>query len=197
MSDKHGIAITCLLGTSRPGSYTSKALAIVVDEFNKDPGVSVTVIDPSELELNFPGRGSGAGAAGMVESVKAATGLVLATPEYHGSFSAMMKLMIENLGFPSVMAGKPVALLGVAAGRIGAIKSLEQLRGVCSHIGAIVLPGPVSVAGVQSVFDDDGRVSDPAVEQQVRGVAKGLRDYIGHAICPARSLEALVREGAG
>lgn len=197
MSTQHGIAITCLLGTSRPGSYTSKALSIVVDEFNKDPGVSVTVIDPSELELNFPGRGSDAGAAGMVESVEAATGLVLATPEYHGSFSAMMKLMIENLGFPSAMAGKPVALLGVAAGRIGAIKSLEQLRGVCSHVGAIVLPGPVSVANVQSVFDDDGRVNDPAVEQQVRGVARGLRDYIGHAICPARSLEALVREGAG
>ena len=192
VSEPH-IKITCLLGTSRPGSYTGKALSIVADELDKDPDVAVTVIDPTDLELNFPGRGSDSGAARMVEGVKAATGLVLATPEYHGSFSAMMKLMIENLGFPSVMAGKPVALLGVAAGRIGAVKSLEQLRGVCSHVGAIVLPGPVSVANVQNVFDDDGRVTDPAVEQQVRGVARGLRDYIGHAICPARSLEALVR----
>ena len=76
--------------------------------------------------------------------------VILATPEYHGSFAAMMKLVIENLGFPSTLAGKPVALLGVAAGRIGAIKSLEQLRSVCSHVGAIVLPGPVSVANVFS-----------------------------------------------
>ena len=37
-----------------------------------------------------------------------------------------MKLVIENLGFPSVLAGKPVALLGMAAGAIGAIKSLEH-----------------------------------------------------------------------
>ena len=197
MTSEPHIKITCLLGTSRPGAYTGKALAVVVDELTKDPDISVTVIDPSELDLSFPGRGSDAGAAGMVESVKAATGLVLATPEYHGSFSAMMKLMIENLGFPSVMAGKPVALLGVAAGRIGAIKSLEQLRGVCSHVGAIVLPGPVSVAGVQSVFDDDDHITDPAVERQIRGVAKGLRDYIGHAVCPAYSLEALVREKVG
>jgi hypothetical protein len=42
--------------------------------------------------------------------------------------SAMIKLCIESMGFPSVMAGKPVALPGVAAGRIGAIKSIEQLR---------------------------------------------------------------------
>jgi chromate reductase len=193
MTSEPRIKITCLLGTSRPNSYTGKALAIVADELDNDSDISVSVIDPNDMELSFPGKGSGTGAVSMVESVKAATGLVLATPEYHGSFSAMMKLMIENLGFPSVMAGKPVALLGVAAGRIGAIKSLEQLRGVCSHVGAIVLPGPVSVANVQKAFDADGRVTDPIVEQQVRGVARGLKNYIGQAICPAHSLEALVR----
>ena len=196
MDSEPHIRITCLLGTSRPRSYTGKALAVVADELDKDPDISVTVIDPAELDLGFPGHGSGAATAKMVESVKEATGLVLATPEYHGSFSAMMKLMIENLGFPSAMAGKPIALLGVAAGRIGAIKSLEQLRGVCSHVGAIVLPGPVSVANVKAAFDEDGNPTDPAIEQQVRSVATSLRDYIQQAVCPAYSLEALVREGA-
>lgn len=66
-----------------------------------------------------------------------------------------MKLVIENLGFPSVLSAKPVALLGVAAGTIGAIKSLEQLRSVCAHIGAIVLPLPISVPNVQKVFDKE------------------------------------------
>ena len=37
--------------------------------------------------------------------------VVLATPEYHGSFSSVMKLVIENLGFPSALQGKPVALM--------------------------------------------------------------------------------------
>jgi len=104
-----------------------------------------------------------------------------------------MKLMIENLGFPSAMAGKPVSLLGVAAGRIGAIKSLEQLRGVCSHVGAIVLPGPVSIANVKQAFDEEGNPTDAAAEQQIRRVATSLRDYINQAICPAYSLEALAR----
>jgi FMN reductase len=187
------IRVTCLLGTSRPGSYTGKALAVVTDELERDPNIAVTVIDPAQLDLGFPGHGSGDATAAMVEAVRTATGLVLATPEYHGTFSAMLKLMIENLGFPSVMSGKPVALLGVAAGRIGAIKSLEQLRGVCSHVGAIVLPGPVSVANVKQAFADDGTPTDPDVERQVRRVATSLRDYISNAICPAYSLEALVR----
>ncbi len=193
-----GIRIVAVLGTARPENYTSKALALVIDEIGKHGNIALDLIDPAAQDLPFPGADpDSAETKALQDMVSGATGVIFSTPEYHGSFSSMAKLIIENLGFPSVLATKPVALVGVAAGQIGAIKALEHLRSVLSHIGAIVLPGPVSVAGVQSVFDDDGRVSDPAVEQQVRGVAKGLRDYIGHAICPARSLEALVREGAG
>ncbi len=86
-----------------------------------------------------------------------------------------------------------MALLGVAAGRIGAIKSLEQLRSVCSHVGAIVLPAPVSVAGVRDVFDVDGRCKDASVERQIRGIGNNLLDYIGSAICPKIALEEMLR----
>ena len=92
------------------------------------------------------------------------------------------------------MAGKPVGLLGVASGRIGAIKSLEQLRGVCSHVGAIVLPGPVSVAGVNRVFDAEGNCTDEAVEKQIRGLAHNLMDYLRQNVCPRMALEAMVRQ---
>jgi len=87
----------------------------------------------------------------LQQQVSDATGVIFATPEYHGSYSSVIKLVIEQLGFPSVLSGKPIALLGVAAGSIGAIKALEHLRSVCSHVGAIVLPGPVSVAAVHKV----------------------------------------------
>ncbi len=128
--------------------------------------------------------------------IKQATGVILATPEYHGTFSSVMKLTIENMGFPSVLAGKPIALLGVAAGRIGAIKALEHLRCVASHVGGLVLPGPVSVAGVRGYFDDEGRINDPAVEASVRGVATSLLDYINQHVCPGKCLEQMVREAA-
>jgi len=89
-----------------------------------------------------------------------------------------------------------VALLGVAAGAIGAIKSLEQLRSVCAHIGALALPLPVSVANVHKAFDADGRCLDPFVEKQVRSVATNLMNYLRRHVCPAIELERLLREGA-
>jgi NAD(P)H-dependent FMN reductase len=190
------LRIVTLLGTSRPGNYTSKALALVEDELQKDERIEVESFDPAGQRLAFPGEsGDFPDADRLRATVEGATGVVLATPEYHGSFAAMAKLIVENLGFPSMLAGKPVALLGVAAGRIGAVKSLEQLRGVCSHVGALVLPGPVSVAGVQKAFDADGRCLDASVEKAVRGVATQLIGYVYDHVCPKFTLERMAREG--
>jgi len=188
--------IITLCGTNRPGNFTGKALAVVEDELRTHP-LELTSFHAAELQLDFPGRPPTEDAQRLKEAASAASGIVIATPEYHGGYSAMTKLMIENLGFPSALGGKPVALLGVAAGRIGAIKSLEQLRGVCSHTGAIVLPGSVSIAGVQQAFDAEGRCTDEAVEGALRGLGTALLEFIKDYVCPKHALEALVRgEGA-
>ncbi len=188
------IKIVTICGSVRPGNYTSKALALVLDEFAKRSDVEVNALDLDSIDLPHPGKkAKDSSAEKLREFVKEATGVVLATPEYHGSFSSAIKLAIENLGFPSVLAGKPVSLLGVAAGQIGAIKSLEHLRSVCSHVGAIVLPSLVSVAHVQEMFDKEGHCLDGGTEKRIRGVAKSLLDYIEGAICPRLVLEAMVR----
>jgi chromate reductase len=190
------IRIVVIKGSVRPGNYTNMAAALVIDELGRDPKVSVEVVDPGTLNLPFPGQVSDSGdSARLQKLVSEATGVILVTPEYHGTFSSVMKLMIENLGFPSALAGKPVGLLGVAAGSIGAIKSLEHLRGVVSHVGGIVLPLPISVANVQKVFDREGHVLDPKVEKMVRQTAISMMDYIHHNVCPAATLERLLREG--
>lgn len=196
MSEKP-IRIVVINGSVRPNNYTSMASALVVDELKKDPLVQVQVIDPAALDLAPPGLPSRSdGVRKLQEAVKHATAIVLATPEYHGSFSSVMKLVIENLGFPSLLQGKPMALLGVAAGAIGAIKSLEHLRGVASHVGALVLPTPISVANVRSVFDEEGHVNDPNIEHVIRGLARSLLEYLHGNVCPRITLERLMREGA-
>jgi chromate reductase len=194
--DSDSIRIVLINGSVRPGNYTAMASALVVDELRKQPGVAVETIEPGSLHLPLPGTDPRAeGTQLLQQKVVAATAVVLATPEYHGSFSSVMKLVIENLGFPSVLVGKPVALLGVAAGSIGAIKSLEHLRGVVSHIGAIALPLPVSGPNVQKVFGAEGNCLDPHIEQLIRKVGINLLDYVRKSVCPRFTLERLLRSG--
>jgi chromate reductase len=189
------IKITTICGSVRPGNYTSKALALVLDEFAKHKDVEVTPLYLDKIELPLPGMKARdpAAVAYFKKTVSDATGVLLASPEYHGGIASPMKLAIDNLGFPSVLAAKPIALLGVAAGVIGAVKSLEQLRGICSHVGAIVLPLAISVARVQSVFDEQGKCLDSNVEKYIRTSATNLIDYIRGAICPRITLESMTR----
>lgn len=197
MAEIDTLSIAIIKGSVRPGNYTGMAAALVAEELSRQPGVVVEMVDPAELGLALPGMpAQGDGAVRLRETVARAAGVVLATPEYHGSFSSVMKLVIENLGFPSALSGKPVSLLGVAAGAIGAIKSLEHLRGVCAHVGAIALPLPVSVANVQKVFDTEGRCLDAEVERRIRMAATNLTDYLRGHVCPAIQLERLLRGDA-
>ena len=188
------IRIVAMAGSSRPGNATGKALAVTMDELRKDADISVDVIDPAGLDLRAPGSQNADVVKALQEKVTAATGVILATPEYHGSYSSVIKMLIEHLGYPSTLSGKPIVLLGVAAGTIGAIKSLEHLRSVCSHVGGIVLPGPVSIAGVHKIFDEEGKCLDPSVEKRLRGLGRNLTDYIRQNICPQVALEQMVRE---
>ena len=48
-----GIHIVTILGTSRPGSFTAKALALVADELGQQSRVRVTSVDPSRLSCRF------------------------------------------------------------------------------------------------------------------------------------------------
>ena len=189
------IRIIVVAGSVRPGNYTGKALSLVADEVAQSDDARIDVVDLNEVQLPLPGQAASDDIKALHERFSLATGVVLATPEYHGSYSSVIKLLIDNLGFPSVLSGKPIALLGVAAGQIGAIKALEHLRSVCSHVGAIVLPGPVSVAGVQRLFDDDGNCLEESIEKRIRGLATNLLDYIRGSICPRVALEEAVRRG--
>ena len=187
------LTIVTISGTSRPNNYTSFALEVVNEAFRKRDA-KVEYFDARELTLNFPGSPTTDDAKRMQEACRKAAAVIIASPEYHGTFAAMTKLVIENMGFPSALEGKPVSLLGVASGRIGAIKTLEQLRGVCAHVGAVTLPGAVSIAGVHQAFDKEGNCTNEEVEKMLNSLAENTLQYIRHAICPRLILESQVRQ---
>jgi len=191
------IRITTILGSVRPGNFTSKALAVVESALLRDERVELTTLDPGKYNLTFPGiPPKNDDATSMKRIIENADGIIIATPEYHGLFSSVIKLVIENLGHPSALKSKPVTLLGVASGQIGAIKSLEALRSVCSHVGALVLPGPVSVSNVQKMFDEAGNCTDQGLKHRLEALGGHLLEYLECRLCPKTALEAEVREKA-
>ena len=186
--------VVTIVGNRQRHNCTAHAAAVVNAALAK-AGVHVEVLHGADLDLSFPGDGPGAGARYLENSVASADAIILATPEYHGTYSAFMKLVIESLGYPSALRGKPVAMLGVAGGRLGATKSLEQLRNTCAHTGALVLPGAVSVAQAQSAFEEDGTCFDEQVKRSLEGLAENLLDFLNLFVQPRIVLENMIAAG--
>lgn len=159
-------------------NYTGFVLSIVKDELLKKQ-ISVCEIDLKEYNLPFPGEEvDNDNSKEMRELLKSSDAFIVGSPEYNGSFTAKLKLMIENSGYPSLMKGKPVGLIGLASGILGATKSLEQLRTVFSHIGSIVLPRVASIAQVENKFDDDGNCIHSKTETEIRLAASRMDDFL-------------------
>lgn len=172
--------IAVVLGSLRDGSYTSHAAAIVIRVMEEGYGATVTVLDPAELPLTFPNSPDSEGLnKALMAVIRPADGVILCTPEFNGSYSSTLKALIDHMDYPDALEGKPIGLVGVASGRIGAIKALEHLRGICGHLGAMVLAYPVSIAEVHTVFDEAGNCNDAELKAQLEAVGHGMMKHLG------------------
>ena len=115
-------------------------------------------------------------------------------PKYYGGTERVVSYLTEEL----VRQGHEVTLF--ASGDF-----LFDADGFASASGTVIignntsstdLVGPVSVAGVQQLFDDEGKCTDERIEKRIRSVATHLVDYIRDSICPRMTLESMVREDA-
>ncbi len=154
--------IVGICGSLNPNSFTRRALFLAL-EGAQSAGAQTQMLDLRDFSLPFAESGFEAAdfpdVARFNQLVRESDGLIWATPEYHGSFSGALKNALD-LGSFAEYEGKMIALLGVAAGQIGAINALSHLRGVGRQLHAWVLPHQVSIARAYSAFDENGRLKE-------------------------------------
>ncbi|MCW8850791.1 MAG: NAD(P)H-dependent oxidoreductase [Melioribacteraceae bacterium] len=173
------MAIVALINSStQRKNYTGFTLNIVKEELEQN-NVSVIEVNLKNFSLPFPGEEIiKDDSKEMQDLLKRADSYIIGCPEYNGSFTAKLKLMVENAGFPSVLKGKPIGLVGLASGILGATKSLEQQRTLFSHIGGFVLPRVVSLSQIEKRFDDDGNCINEKTEKDLRMAAQNMISFL-------------------
>lgn len=110
------------------------------------------------------------------ERVRAASALVLGSPEYCGTYSAVMKNVIEWLG-SAVLEKKVVGVVTVAEGS-SAQGSLRALRELCLLEGAWVIPAAAAVPLVERVFHQPESPFAQSVLRQVDALGAALPEAV-------------------
>src|SRR5262245_7878561 len=121
----------------------------------------------------------------LKDTIAAAAGLLLVTPEYNNSIPGVAKNAIDWLSrpaadIPRVFGGKPVAIAGASPGGFGTILSQKAWLPVFRTLGADLWSGRrllVSRAG--SVFDANGEITDAATRENLRKFVAGFVGYVG------------------
>jgi azobenzene reductase len=104
----------------------------------------------------------------LVLAANAAQALVLATPNYHNSFSGLLKDALDNLTVAQ-FNGKAVGLASNAGG-IPATQAVDQLRIVVRGLGGIAIPTQFITTDADWVEGHDGHElkSDVLVQRMQR-----------------------------
>jgi chromate reductase len=99
------------------------------------------------------------------------------TPEYNASIPGVLKNAIDWVSRPiatNALRNKPVAVIGSSTGMFGAVWAQAELRKVLATVGARVIPGEVALGHAHTRFDDDGRLNDPNLDEQVHALVRSL-----------------------
>ena len=174
------IRIVGICGSLRAGSYIHLALRVAL-QGAADAGAQTQLIDLKQYQLVFCDGKEDESAypkdvTRLRADVKRAQGIILATPEYHGGYSGVLKNALDLMGFDE-FEGKMIGLVGVSGGRMGAFGALNCLREVGRALHAWVIPEQASIPQAHTVFDDHGNVTDKGLENRLKEVGRQVARY--------------------
>lgn len=113
------------------------------------------------------------------EAVRTADALIIASPEYNGSLTGVLKNALDWASRPggnAALAGVPVAVVGASPSRFGAAWAQADTRRVVDRIGGKVVPLDLAVAEAGQAFDADGDLRDPDLRLRLNAIVEALVD---------------------
>ena len=166
-------------GSLRKDSWNTKLLDAAAEllpgdvEFELYDGLkAVPPYDEDDDTADAP-----AAAAHFRAAIAGADAILFATPEYNSSVPGQLKNALDWASRPlktSPLRNTPVAVVGASMGAFGAVWAQAELRKVLAATGARIVDGEVAVGHANTRFDDEGRLADDDLRDQLGEVVQGL-----------------------
>lgn len=153
--------ITLVSGTNRPNSWTRKVAEVYKERLSLK-NIEFQFLDLMELPIDmFSTEMYDDKSTAFLELEKnvlyPTSKYVFVIPEYNGSFPGVLKLLIDGSDVRNSFHHKKAALVGVADGRAGNLRGMDDLTNVLNHMKMNVSYCKIPVSSVSKQFDDEGK----------------------------------------
>lgn len=175
--------ILAFAGSLRRDSYNRALLRAAQELAPGDMAISIfDLIDVPLYNGDVEAQGDPEGVARFKQAIRAADGVLIATPEYNHGVPGVMKNAIDWASRPpqnAALAEKPVAIFGASPGITGTARGQSQLRQAFEFTNSICMPQPeVLVFRANEKFDAQGRLTDERTRQGVSRFLAAFGDWI-------------------
>jgi FMN reductase len=167
--------IVALGGSLRPQSLSYRVLELALKKVEHH-AIPTELIDLRKLNLPFcNGKwvySDHPDVEVLRQSVQSATGLLLATPEYHGNMSGVLKNALDLLEEEHI-TGKVVGLIAIVGG-VHSTNALNTMRLICRQLHCWVLPEQLVIPYSEENFDAQGELKDRLFEERLEKLVEHL-----------------------
>ncbi|MBE9178065.1 NAD(P)H-dependent oxidoreductase [Oculatella sp. LEGE 06141] len=176
--------ILAFAGSLRTDSYNKKLVKIAADGA-RAAGAEVTYVDFRDLPMPLydedleAKEGIPPNAREFKNLMLSHQGLLIASPEYNSSLSAVLKNAIDwasrsDPGEPMLAAftDKIAAIMSASPGGLGGLRGLIYLRSLLGNIRVMVVPDQVAISNAHEAFHENGSLRDAAKYDSVLSLGK-------------------------
>lgn len=174
--------LLAISGSLRKDSYNTSLINAFVAQAPE--GTEIEVLDWSEVpmfnqddEASFPQP-----VTAIKEKIRAADGILIATPEYNRSIPGPLKNLIDWTSRPygdTAWAGKPVFVVGASGGPIGTAVAQADVKKTMLFNNALVMGQPEFYMPLaQAKFDANGALIDEDTKQHVTSHLAAFTTFI-------------------
>lgn len=182
------LKILAFAGSARRDSLNKK-LVKIAGRGAESAGAEVTFLDLLALPMPIFNEDLEA-EQGLPDTVrqfkvllKGHQGFLIASPEYNGSITGLLKNAIDWASRPDpdniasaadCFQGKVAVLLAASPGALGGLRGLVHVRSILTNLGVIVLPDQRAIPNASQSFDEGGQLVDPKQQAAIQSLGTKL-----------------------
>jgi len=188
LSDPSNARILGFAASARADSFNKKLVRIAL-RGAESSGATVTFLDLRDYPLPLY-DGDDEVSKGLPENVeklralfRECNGLLLASPEYNGFLSPLLKNTLDWLSRApeaktdmSAFTAKVAAIMAASPGPLGGLRGLRGVRELLTNPGFTVLPSQITIRGAFKAFDEAGELIDADQTKRVEALGAQLAD---------------------
>ena len=182
--------VLAFAGSTRSNSFNKKLVKLAAAGATA-AGAETTFLDLRDLALpvfdeDLEARdGLPAGARKFKDLLLAHDGLLISSPEYNSSISAVLKNAIDWASRPvpgeaplQCFDGKVAGLMAASPGALGGLRGLVTVRSILGNIKVIVLPDQIAIVKAHEAFNPDGTLKDNKQQAAVEKIGATVANVV-------------------